>query len=74
MAVKFDAQKFRSERKKKTTQAKLAEKADTSIRYIHDLEHGTKSNPSASMVYRLSSALTVPMEALMKEETEPEEQ
>ena len=66
MRVKFNGKKFRDERKKKNlSQAQLAEMTDTSIRYVRDLENGTKNNPSASMVYQFSLTLDVPMETLM---------
>lgn len=71
--VIFDSQKFLEERKKKCTQAQLAERADTSIRYIHDLERGIKRNPSASMVYRISISLDAPMESFMKVVDDPEQ-
>lgn len=66
MLARFDGKKFKKIRKqKRRSQAWLAERADTSIRYIRDLEKGIKSNPSAAMVYSFSSALEVPMEMLM---------
>jgi len=73
MLVLFDSKKFRAVRKaKKYTQAKLAIEADTTIRYIRDIEKGKKTNPSAAMVYKLCAALDVPMEMLMREEEEIE--
>ena len=54
------------------TQAELAEKGGVSERYIRALEAGTKSNPSANLVYRLSKALEIYMEDLMKKEEEPQ--
>ena len=41
--------------------------ADTTIRYIRDMENGKKRNPSIAMVYRLSAALEVHIEALAKQ-------
>lgn len=73
MLVRFDSKKFLAARKKKDyTQAQIAAEADTTIRYVRDMEKGRKTNPSAAMVYRLSAALEVPMEALMTEQKEGE--
>ncbi len=44
----------------------LAEKADTSERYVRSLEAHEKQNPSAIMVYRLSRALQTTMEDLIE--------
>lgn len=69
MTVVFDSEKFRAIRKeRKYTQAKLAEAADTSIRYLRDMEKGRKTNPSAAIVCRLCAVLCVPMECVMSEE------
>ena len=73
MLVEFDAQNLRFWRKKKKlSQAELAEKGGVSERYIRALEAGTKSNPSANLVYHLSKALEIYMEDLMKKEEEPQ--
>ena len=73
MLVEFDAQNLRFWRKKrKLSQAELAGKGGVSERYIRALEAGTKSNPSANLVYRLSKALEIYMEDLMKKEEEPQ--
>ena len=73
MLVEFDAQNLRFWRKKKKlSQPELAEKGGVSERYIRALEAGTKSNPSANLVYRLSKALEIYMEDLMKKEEEPQ--
>ncbi len=73
MLVEFDAQNLRFWRKKKKlSQAELGEKGGVSERYIRALEAGTKSNPSANLVYRLSKALEIYMEDLMKKEEEPQ--
>ncbi len=66
MAVIFDAEKLRTERtKQKLTQSDLAELAGTSERYERALETGTKTNPSAAVVFRLSEALNITMNDLM---------
>ena len=52
-------------RAKKETQAALAAAADTSDRYIRDLEKGIKKDPSASIVYGCAGFLGVAMEDLM---------
>ena len=66
MTVIFDAKTLKSKRKHlKLTQAMLAEKADTSERYIRSLETHKKRNPSAKLVFQLSKVLRVPMEDLM---------
>lgn len=66
MQVYFNGQKFKAVRKDRNlSQIRLAEQADTTERYLRDLEHGIKDNPSAAVVYRLSSALQVQMEELM---------
>ncbi len=73
MLAKFDGEKFVSARKARNlTQAMVAAAANTTIRYIRDMEQGKKTNPSAAMVYGLSAALEVPMESLMTEQEESE--
>ena len=42
------------------------------MRYVRDMEKGKKNNPSAAMVYGLSTALEVPMETLMTVQQEGE--
>lgn len=71
MFVRFDGKKLCDARKKKYTQAVFAEKVDITIRYVRDLEHGVKDNPSAVLVYKMCKVLEVPMETLMvvQEET-----
>lgn len=69
--VVFDSKKLYSIRKeRKCSQEKLAVEAGTTIRYIRDMEKGKKTNPSAVMLYRLSTALGLPMEAFMTEQEE----
>lgn len=64
--VLFDATKLQAKRKLlNLTQATLAEKADTSERYVRSLEAREKQNPSAVLVFRLSRALQITMEDLM---------
>ena len=47
------------------TQAQLAVAADTTERYIRDLETGRKRDPSARIVYGCAVFLGVAMEELM---------
>ena len=69
MPVVFDGEKLRAMRMELNyTQAELAEAADTTIRYLRDMEKGRKQNPSAVVVCRLCAALRVPMECVMSEE------
>ena len=66
MTVLFDPIKLQSARKQRNlTQAMLAERADTSERYVRTLETSKEVNPSAGLVYRLSRALQITMEDLM---------
>lgn len=46
-------------------QSEIADAADTTERYIRDLEKGRKKTPSASIVYGCAHCLGVPMEELM---------
>ena len=73
MQVYFDGKKFKEERKRrKLSQIRLAEEAETTERYLRELENGRMDNPSAAVVYRLSIALDLPMEELMAEAEEAE--
>lgn len=75
MPVKIDSAKLRAmRRKKKLSQMHLAELCESSDRYIRDLELGVKENPSAALLYLLSRVLETPMEALMIETNEEEEE
>ena len=66
MNVSFDAEKLQSKRKHlNLTQAMLAEKVDTSERYVRSLEASKKVNPSAVLVFRLSRVLQLTMDDLM---------
>ena len=66
MLAKFNAEKLRVARMERNiTQEMLAERCDTTDRYIRDLEAGRKDMPSAALVCRFSLALDVPMESLM---------
>ena len=68
MNSEFNSGRFKSERKRKNlSQRTLADLANTSERYLRDLEKGNKTNPSAELVFRFSKALKVPMEDLMTE-------
>ncbi len=65
--ISLDDEKLRSLRKaRKLTQESMAEFANTTDRYLRDLESGKKSNPSAGLLYSLSRALGVSMEELMR--------
>lgn len=67
--VTFSGKKLREVRKSRgISQALLAEKADSSIRYIRSLEVGEKSNPSVKLIYLVSIALAIPMEDLLEVE------
>lgn len=73
MQVYFDGKKFKAARKRRNlSQTRLAEEAETTERYLRELENGRTDNPSAAMVYRLSVALDLPMEELMTETVEAE--
>ena len=68
MRSKFSGAQFKNERKRKNiSQRSLAVMADTSERYVRDLEKGNKTNPSAKLLFRFSKAMEVPMEDLMTE-------
>lgn len=74
MLAKFNAQKLRAARERQClTQEALAERCDTTDRYIRDLETGRKDMPSAALVCRLSLALGLPMEDLMEINEEKEQ-
>ena len=65
--ISLDGEKLRSLRKaRKLTQESMAEFANTTDRYLRDLESDKKSNPSAGLLYSLSRALGVSMEELMR--------
>ena len=65
MTVTLNREKLRARRREKAlTQEKLAEQSGLSDRYIRSLE-GEASQPSASVLYRISQALEVPMDDLM---------
>ena len=73
MHVYFDGKKFKAARKRrKLSQILLAERADTTERYLRELENGRMDNPSAAMLYRLSVVLEIPMEEFMSETEETE--
>ena len=66
MLVKFDGTKLHEIRQKQDiSQAELAARTGTSIRYIRALEKGKRRNPSAELLYTLAVALDVPMETFM---------
>ena len=73
MQVYLDGKKFKAARKRrKLSQILLAERADTTERYLCELENGRIDNPSAAMLYRLSVVLEIPMEEFMAETEEME--
>ena len=66
MQAKLNAGKLKALRmERRLTQEMLAEQTDTTDRYIRALVQGCKDNPSASLLYRMSRVLEVPMEELM---------
>ena len=66
MLAEFSGEKLRDARKRKDiTQEELAEKSNTTDRYVRALESGQKDNPSAALLCQMSRALDVPMDALM---------
>ena len=65
MTVTLNREKLRAARKEKAlTQEKLAECSAISDRYVRSLEAG-EAEPSASVLYRISQTLEVPMDELM---------
>ena len=65
MIVTLNQKKLRDRRREKAmTQEKLAEQSGLSDRYIRSLENEA-AQPSASVLYRISQALEVPMDDLM---------
>ena len=66
MLVTLNSVRLKEEREKQNiSQRTLACTAETSERYVRDLEKGNKTNPSAEMLFRISIALNVPMNDLM---------
>ena len=66
MPERFSGELLRKERKRLgKTQRWLADKVFLSERYIRDLEHGVKRNPSAELLYRFSHALNIHVDDLM---------
>ena len=55
---------------KNMTQELLAERCNTSDRYIRDLERGRKSHPSAEMLCLLAATLEIAMDELIDTEEE----
>ena len=71
MRVTFLHQRLRQKRKEKhMSQEMLAEQCDCSVRYLRDLEQGTKCNLSASLLFQIVTALDVSAEELMHIEEE----
>lgn len=72
MSAIFDERKLREIREQQdVSQAELAARAGTTIRYVRALEKGRKRNPSAELLCKLAIALDVPMETFMQ--AQPEE-
>lgn len=72
MVVKFDSKKLHDERRRNFTQEVFAEEVDITVRYLRDLEHGVKSNPSGALLCRMCTVLNLSLEDLMiiEEDTE----
>lgn len=72
MLAKFDGTKLHEVREQQDmSQAELAARAGTTIRYVRALEKGKKRNPSTQLLCKLAIALDVPMETFIQ--TQPEE-
>ena len=72
MLANFSGERLHKIRKyQNMPQAELANRAETTIRYVRALEKGKKRKPSAELVCKLAIALDVPMETLMQ--IQPEE-
>jgi len=66
--AKINALRLQAMRKDmQITSSTLAEKVNTTVRCIRDLEKGRKSNPSALVLYNISRALGVSMEYLIED-------
>ena len=73
MTATLNGKKLRARRREKElTQEKLAEQSGISDRYIRSLE-SEAAQPSASVLFRISRALEVPMDELMTAADEPDE-
>ena len=71
MLARFDGAKLREIREQLgISQAELAARAGTSIRYIRARETGKKRKPSAELLCKLAIALDVPMETFMQHQPE----
>lgn len=66
MQVIFRFDRLKEARQKKNmTQEELAERCNSSDRYIRDLESGKKRHPSAAMVFQIASTLGISAETLV---------
>ena len=66
--AKINALRLQAVRKDmQITPSALAEKVNTTVRCIRDLEKGRKNNPSALVLYNISRALGVSMEYLIED-------
>ena len=71
MQVVFRHKRLKEARlNKNMTQELLAERCNTSDRYIRDLERGRKSHPSAKMLCLLAATLEIAMDELIDTEEE----
>jgi len=71
MQVVFRHKRLKEARlKKNMTQEFLAERCNTSDRYIRDLERGRKSHPSAEMLCLMAATLEIAMDELIDTEEE----
>lgn len=67
MVVKLNADKLQAIRMSRNmTQSYVAERGDTTERYIRDLESGKKVNPSANVLCRICRVLGVSMDDVME--------
>ena len=67
MSGKFNGKNLKAIREAKhITQEALAELADLTDRYLRELERGSRDNPSAALLFRVSHVLEVQMEELME--------
>ena len=74
MLVRLDSQKLKQARiDRNLTLEFVAEQGNTTPRYLRDLESGRKFNPSVAILFGIAQSLSVPMEALITQETQEED-
>lgn len=67
--VRLDSQKLKQARiDRNLTLEIVAERGNTTERYLRDLESGRKNNPSAAILFKIAQSLSVPMESLITQE------